>query len=79
MAQVSYHVLGDEITQTTTLKAGGTGITDVYEIPYVIDSGPAMGHRGTVQIAANQFNPANVKEAIEAQVGAVHDVANIRA
>jgi len=78
MAQVSYHVLGDEITQTTTLKPGGTGITDVYEVPFVIDSGPSMGHRGTVQIASNQFNEATVREAIEAQVGAVHAVASIR-
>lgn len=77
MPTVSWHVLGDEITQSTTLKPGGTGITDVYDVPYVIDSGPAMGHRGTVQIAASAFNEANVKQAIDAAVGAVHGVAGL--
>lgn len=74
---VTWHVLGDQIVQTTTLKPGGAGIVDVYEIPYMIDTGPAAGHTGTVQLAAAAFNPANVKAAISAQVGAVHDVASL--
>jgi len=73
----AYHVLGDQIVQTTTLKAGGGGLTDVYEIPYMIDTGPAAGHSGKVTLAASAFNPANVKAAVEAQVSAVSAVAGI--
>ena len=77
MDNVSWHVLGDQIVQTTTLKAGGGGIADVYEVPYQIDSGPATGHTGKVTIAATQFNPETVREAIAQQVGAVHGVATV--
>lgn len=78
MDNATYHTLGDQITQTTTLKPGGGGIIDVYNVPYMIDTGPAAGHVGTVTIAASAFNPATVKEAIEQQVKAVHDVAAIK-
>jgi hypothetical protein len=74
---VRWHVLGDQITQTTTLKRGGTGITDVYEVPYVVDDGPAAGHVGTVTIDAGAFNQTTVAEAINQQVGAVHAVAGL--
>ena len=77
MDNISWHVIGDQITQTTTLKPGGGGIQDVYEVPYEIDSGPARGHSGKVTIAAAAFNPQTVKEAIAAQIGAVHDVAGL--
>jgi hypothetical protein len=77
MPDASWKVLGDQITQTTTLKAGGGGLVDVYVIPYQITSGPASGHYGSVQIAASAFNPANVSAAIAAQVAAVHDVADL--
>lgn len=74
---VRWHVLGDQITQSTTLARGGAGITDVYEVPYMIDSGPAMGHTGMVSIAASAFNQQTVAEAINQQVGAVHAVAGL--
>jgi hypothetical protein len=77
MDKVSWHVLGDQITQTTTLARGGQGITDVYEVPYMIDTGPAAGHTGTVTIAASAFSQENVAAAINAQVGAVHSVAGL--
>jgi hypothetical protein len=79
MDNVKYHVLGDQIVQTTTLKPGGGGLVDVYQVPYMIDTGPAAGHVGQVQLAASAFNPATVREAIEQQVGAVHSVASITA
>lgn len=74
---VTWHVLGDQITQSTTLKPGGGGIVDVYEIPYMIDSGPAAGHTGIVTINATAFNTANVAAAVNAQVAAVHTVAGL--
>lgn len=78
MAEFTYHTLGSEIVQTTTLKQGGAGLQDVYEIPYMIDSGPAAGHTGTVTIAASALSEANVRAAIEAQASAVHQVATIK-
>lgn len=77
MDKVSYHVLGDEIVQTTTLKKSGGGLQDVYEVSYMIDSGPASGHTGTVTLAASAFNLPNVQAAIEAQISAVHSVAGL--
>ena len=76
-SNVQWKVLGDQITQSTTLKRGGTGITDVYEVPYQITSGPAAGHVGTVTIDAAAFSPANVAAAIAQQTGAVHGVAQL--
>lgn len=77
MDPVTWHVVGDQITQSTTLARGGTGIKDVYVIPYVIDSGPARGHGGSVQVDAASFTPQTVKEAIDAQVNAVHSIAGL--
>lgn len=77
MDSPTWHVLGDQITQSTTLARGGTGIKDVYVVPYVIDSGPATGHGGSVQIDAANFNKQTVKEAIDAQVNSVHDIAGL--
>jgi hypothetical protein len=74
----TWHVLGDQIVQTTTLKAGGGGLQDVYEVPYIIDTGPAAGHSGKVTIAATAFNQATISEAINQQVGAVHAVAALK-
>lgn len=78
MEPVTWHVLGDQISQSTTLAAGGGGIRDVYQVPYMIDSGPAAGHTGTVTIDKTAFNPATVSEAIGQQVGAVHLVAGLK-
>lgn len=77
MDNVKYHVLGDQIVQTTTLRPGGGGLVDVYQVPYMIDSGPAAGHVGQVQIASSAFTPDAVKGAVEAAVAAVHNVASI--
>ena len=77
MANATWHVNGADITQSTTLARGGTGIKDVYVVPYTIDSGPAAGHEGTVTIDATAYNPENVKAAINAQVNATHDIATL--
>lgn len=77
MDNPTWHVVGDSITQSTTLARGGTGIKDVYVVPYTIDSGPAAGHGGSVTIDAANFNQATVKEAIDAQVNAVHGIAGL--
>ena len=78
MDNATWHVVGDAITQSTTLARGGTGIKDVYVVPYVIDTGPAAGHSGSVTIDAANFNDKTVADAINAQVGAVHGIAGLK-
>lgn len=75
--QLAWHVLGDEITQTTILRPGGTGLLDVYQVPYVIDSGPSAGHRGQVTIPIDRFNADSVRAAVSTAAAAVHDVGNV--
>ena len=78
MDMPTYHVIGDEITQTTVLAPGGSGIRDVFQVPYRIDSGPATGHMGTVSVPADVFSREAVQAAIEGQVADVHNVAGLR-
>ena len=73
----TWHVLGDQITQSTVLKPGGTGLSDVYLVPYRIDSGPAAGHTGQVQIPVDQFTADTVRAAVQGAVGATHAVGGL--
>lgn len=73
----AWHVLGDQITQGTDLAPNGTGLRDYYEVPYRIDSGPAMGHQGTVKVPADTYSQATVSAAITAAVGNTHSVAGL--
>lgn len=77
MSDIKWHILGDQIVQTTTLKPGGGGLQDVYEVPYMIDSGPAAGHTGQVTVSSTALNQATVKAAVQAAVDAVHAVAGL--
>jgi hypothetical protein len=78
MAPVAWHVIGSDIRQTTTLGNGGSGIVDVWEVPYVIDSGPAAGHHGTVTIPHGQYTPERVQAAITDAVSTTHGVADLK-
>lgn len=75
MPAPAWHVLSDEITQSTELKKSGTGLTDMYTIPYVIDSGPATGHTGSVKVAVDNATPDVVSNLINAATSAVHALA----
>jgi hypothetical protein len=72
-----YHVLGDQIQEETTLAPGGAGIQQVYNVPYRVDSGPAMGSQHTVRVAPSEFTPARVQDLIEQHLNSVHGVAQI--
>jgi hypothetical protein len=72
-----WHVLGDQITQTTVLAPGGQGLQDVYEVPFIIDTGPAAGHRGVVNVPVGQLNQANVARLVADQVSTVHDIGGL--
>lgn len=77
MPAPAWHVLSDEITQGTELKKSGTGLVDMYTIPYVIDSGPATGHTGSVKVAVDQATPDMVANLINAATSTVHSLAGI--
>lgn len=74
---VTWHVLGDQITQEVDLGPGNQGLVEVKIIPYQIDSGPAAGHVGQVKLAVNRFTPDNVRALIQTAVDATHNVAGL--
>lgn len=73
----TWHVNGAAITQGTDLSPNGTGLVDFYQVPYVIDTGPAAGHTGTVKVPASQYTKAAVASAIQAAVDNTHGVAGL--
>lgn len=75
MASPAWHVLADEITQSTELKKSGTGLVDMYTIPFIIDSGPATGHTGSVKVAVDNATPDVVSALINQATATVHAVA----
>jgi hypothetical protein len=75
MAPPAWHVLSDEISQSTELKTSGTGLIDMYTIPYVIDSGPATGHTGSIKVAVDRATPDVVAEMINNATSTVHALA----
>lgn len=77
MAAPAWHVLSDEISQSTELKKSGTGLADMYTIPYVIDSGPATGHTGSVKVAVDNATPDVVAAMINQATSTVHALANL--
>lgn len=78
MPPPAWHVLSDEITQSTELKKSGTGLVDMYTIPYVIDSGPAAGHTGMVKVAVDNATTDVVAAMINAATSTVHALAPLR-
>lgn len=73
--QVRWHVTSQNLT--TEISDVGTGFTSVWEVRYMIDSGPAQGQSGLVRVPANQYNAANVKDAINGQVYHIHSIASL--
>lgn len=74
---VTWHVLGDQITQEVDLAPGNQGLMEVKIVPYQIDNGPAEGHVGQVKIPVNRFTPDNVRALIQTAVDATHNVAGL--
>lgn len=61
-----WHVVSQSLT--TQISDSGPGFESVWEVRYMIDSGPAKGTRGQVNVPAAVFNADTVKEAINAIV-----------
>ena len=74
---VTWHVVPNGQRLTTAISPSGTGFTDVWEVTYMIDSGPATGNEGTVRIPASQYTTEIVKAAINAQAATQHGVAGL--
>lgn len=74
---VTWHVVPGGQRLTTQLTNTGTGFTDVWEVTYQIDSGPAAGSTATVRVPANQYSPEVVEATIGAQVMKLHGVAGL--
>lgn len=72
---VKWHVVPGGQRLTTQLTQAGTGFTDVWEVTYEIDSGPASGTTGQIRVPAAQYNAATVTAAINAQVQHQHNIA----
>jgi hypothetical protein len=70
-----WHVV--QQTLTTELSNSGTGFMPVWNVTYMVDSGPATGTQGKVNVPAAQFNADTVKAAIEAAVYHLDQVASL--
>lgn len=80
MAEVSgikWHVVPSGQRLTTQISAAGNGFQDVWEVSYIIDSGPAAGTEGLVRIPAGQYNAETVQATINAQVAHQHNIASL--
>lgn len=72
-----WHIVPQGQRQSTMLNAGSTGFTDVWEITYQVDSGPAQGTQGTVKVPAEFYSADYVKQAIDKAVEALDKVAGL--
>jgi len=78
MAEVKgakWHIVPGGQRLTTAISAAGNGFSDVWEVTYQIDSGPAAGTEGIVRIPAAQYNAETVKATVNALVSHQHDIA----
>jgi len=74
---VKWHIVDGGQRLTVTLTNSGTGFIDVWEVTYMVDSGPATGTTGMVRIPVSQLNAEVVKAAVNAQVLHMHDIASL--
>ena len=70
-----WHVTRQNLT--TALSDTGTGFDTVWEVGYMVDTGPAAGTVGTVRVPASQFSAPTVKAAIDAAVYHLDQVAGL--
>jgi hypothetical protein len=61
----------------TELNPNGQGFVTVWQVRYEVTSGPAKGTQGQVNVPASQFNAEMVKQAIDAAVYHLDQVAGL--
>jgi hypothetical protein len=71
----AWHVLADQIRKEDTLAGGG--LSEVYVVPYSIDSGPAKGHTGSVRVATDDYTPEEVERIVTDEVATTHAIGNL--
>lgn len=76
-AGVKWHIVPNGQRATTQISPSGSGFTDVWEVTYQIDEGPAAGTEGIIRVPASQYNVETVKAAINAQVATQHGIASL--
>lgn len=64
-------------TEDTQISDTGPGFTTVRKVTYRVTSGPAKGTQGTVSIPIDEYNAQTVKNAIDAAVYHLDQVANL--
>lgn len=74
---VKWHVLASQQRLTTQISQSGSGFADVWEVPYMIDSGPSQGLEGIVRIPAAQYNAKVVEATIAALVAHNHAIGSL--
>lgn len=72
---VKWHIVPNGQRLTTQISPAGNGFSDVWEVSYMIDSGPAQGTEGLVRVPASQYNAETVKATINTQVAHQHAIA----
>lgn len=72
-----WHIVPQGQRQSVQLNPAGTGFHNVWEITYQIDSGPAQGTTGMVQVPTEFYTADYVKQAIDAAVEQIDKVAGL--
>jgi hypothetical protein len=72
---IKWHVVSDE--ETSVPGSGARPFIDVRQITYHVDSGPAMGTEGHVNVPIEQYNGQVVKAAIDAMITAHDEVSGL--
>ena len=74
---VKWHVVDGGQRLTTQINSAGNGFSDVWEVTYEIDTGPAAGTQGLIRVPAAQYNAETVKATINALVNHQHSIASL--
>lgn len=72
-----WHILPQGQRQSTQLAPTGVGFSDVWEITFQVDTGPAQGTIGTVRIPVDLYTPDNVRATIGDAVAKLDAVAGL--
>lgn len=72
-----WHIVQGGQRLVSQITPSGNGFMDLWEVSYMIDSGPAAGTEGLVRIPASQYNAETVKATINALVAHQHAVAGL--
>ena len=70
-----WHIVSQ--VQEPVISDTGPGFDHVWEITYMVDSGPATGTRGKVRVPVDRYNSQTVRNAVDAAVYHIDQVASL--